>query len=234
MEAVNLPPDVSLLNIPRKPILLQPRDPEPTVQKQFFVEGTENEPQGNENEPQQIQYQVEEKSEVLNEPKVIEEGMSEEQLMDSIPYDEWNVVVPMPYFPIDTNDLGLDEFHNKGSVFMDILRSRATEYLQSETLEYTYFASDEQQILPALKDCKAVIFQLNRSPIAFDEGTRAGIPGINLYGLMCSLLDEENEPIYVLTDTKAYQVTPAQYLETYKEMFPLNSSSEEEEAKKTL
>ena len=225
MASVNLPPDLGLLNIPRKSYISQPSLSKKILEKPIFVEVNANEP-GN---VEKIKNGV---PEVENEPKVLGKEINEEKLEESIPYHERTITTPMPFFPMDIHVLGMDEFRNEGSITIDFLRQRAIQYLQSEKMKTVTKDWDESRESPEASDCQAVVLQMNGGALAFEKGTAPGVPGINLFEVVFSFLDRENEPIYLFTETSAYQVTALTFLERYKDIFLKSASGEKEEGKK--
>lgn len=162
---------------------------------------------------------------------IVEELMSDEAVNDTLPYAKRPLTVPMPFFPLDSSTLGPDEFRNGGSMAMQALYERGAELRKTRPQYFMW--DDDDRTLPAVEDCVGVIFSLIKGPVAFFRSSPDTSPDIDSYRVIVSTLDETYEPIYLIANERAYQVSAEQYLETYGDIIPpLALDNEEEPVKK--
>lgn len=147
-------------------------------------------------------------------------GVSDEQLLDTVPIHELNYNIPMPYYSIDTEDLSDDEFRNDGTRYVQILKNKANMYRSLLVLALKVYDPDEGGIsLPPIDQCRGVLFDSSSTSVMFDRSIPLVINGFNYYEAVCSTLDTYEGLIYIFTAKEVYQVSPEIFLDQYKGMF---------------
>lgn len=152
--------------------------------------------------------------------KSVKTVLSDEEILDAVPIHELNYNVPMPYFPMNIEDLGEDEFRNDGTRYVQILQNKANMY--RSILASAIKANDPGEggfALPSMSSCKGVLFQLSSGPVMFDRSIPLVYNGYNMYEGICSSLDTYEGLIYIFTEAEVFEVSTETFLNQYRNMF---------------
>jgi hypothetical protein len=148
---------------------------------------------------------------------LVEKQLSDKEILDTIPYHEHNIVMPMPFFPLTIEKLVADEFRNEGFLYMINLLEKGKKVWESN-LEFIDKYDDEYRN-PTVEESTGVIFTLADGPVFFGKDIIQSPPDIEFYNTILSVLNPSYEPIFIVVDKKAYGITAEKYNEIYATMF---------------